>query len=579
MVARPKSDRWHKKPTALLGGVAIFVAVVATDLALVPQTHGSLVLLGSAAWLFLVGLVDDVLCMKPYQKLIGQSMGAAAMVVFGLVLPWTGSMPLNVLITIFWLVGITNAVNLLDNMDGLAAGVAAIASAFLALNFYSSGQMTEALMLATFAAALVGFLVYNSNPASIFMGDCGSMFIGFFLAGAAMLHPTWGRSRTFLPVLAVPVLVLFLPIFDTFFVMILRTLAGRSVARGGRDHTSHRLVALGLSERRAVWMLYGLAATSGLLALMVRNFQFDESLAAILVFTLVLTLAGVHLAGVKVYNEAEVRAAREKPVLSFLVDLSYKRRVFEVCLDVLLIVLAYHTAHSLVFGPVAETGSWDRFLPVVAVLVGVKLPTFLVLGVYRGLWRYVSLDNLLVYAKAVFVGSVASAVVLLMLNRFQGISRAVIALDGLLLMALLCGSRLSFRLIRRAMPAPATGPSRRALIFGAGEAGVLLARELHNNSSLGLVPVGFVDDDKLKQGRMIHGLPVFDANGSFHSVCRDQRIDDLVISTSRITPERLRTIAHECYAANISVRRMRLQIELLDEVPNPGLLEPEPASV
>src|SRR5438270_1786688 len=114
-------------------------------------------------------------------------------------------------ITIFWLIGITNAINLLDNMDGLAAGIAAIGSGFLPLSFVVSGQPTEALMLAVFAAALLGFLVYNSSPASIFMGDCGSLFIGFFLASSALVNVSGGRSRSFLPVLAVPILVLFIP--------------------------------------------------------------------------------------------------------------------------------------------------------------------------------------------------------------------------------------------------------------------------------------------------------------------------------------------------------------------------------
>src|SRR5215471_19190782 len=212
-VARPKTDRWHKRPTAMLGGVAIWLAVIVTYLTLMPHTSASWVVIAAASFLFLVGLVDDWLHIKPYQKLIGQVVGAAMVVNYGLVLPWTRSLSANLVITIFWLIGITNAINLLDNMDGLATGIAAIASGFLTLNFINSGQPNEATMLAVFAAALVGFLVYNSNPASIFMGDCGSMFIGFFLASAALVNVTGGRSR-FITVLAVPILVLFIPIFD-----------------------------------------------------------------------------------------------------------------------------------------------------------------------------------------------------------------------------------------------------------------------------------------------------------------------------------------------------------------------------
>src|SRR5688572_28747314 len=193
-------------------------------------------------------------------------------------------------LAIFWLIVITNAINLLDNMDSLVSGIAIIAAGFLALSFVSTGQYTEALTLLIFAAALLGFLIYNSNPASIFMGDCGSMFVGFFLGSSALMNVSGGRSRSFLPVLAVPILVLFIPIFDTTFVTVLRKLSGRAASRGGRDHTSHRLVALGMSERHAVLMLYGFAALVGVLALLVQRVKLDVSLAAITGFTVVLTL-------------------------------------------------------------------------------------------------------------------------------------------------------------------------------------------------------------------------------------------------------------------------------------------------
>src|SRR5437763_4125199 len=295
-VARPKTDRWHKRSTAMMGGVAIWSAVIVTYLTLVPHSRQGWVVVGASSFLFFVGLVDDILHAKPYQKLIGQDVGAAIAVNYGLALPWTRSLSVNMVITIFWLIGITNATNLLDNMDGLATGIASIASAFLTLSFIANNQPTEALMMAVFAAALLGFLIYNSHPASIFMGDCGSMFIGFFLASMALVNGSGGgRSRSVVAVLAVPVLVLVVPIFDTTFVTLMRTMAGRAPSQGGRDHTSHRLVALGLSERHAVWMLYSFAAAAGALAIFVRHAALGLSIGAIAAFTLVLTLAGIHL--------------------------------------------------------------------------------------------------------------------------------------------------------------------------------------------------------------------------------------------------------------------------------------------
>lgn len=565
MVAKPKIDRWHKKPTAMLGGVTIWLAVIVTYLIFIRHTPYGWVVIGSSTFLFLVGLADDILHAKPYQKLIGQVMGAAFVIYYGLSLPWTGSPTVNMAITIFWLIGITNAINLLDNMDGLASGIAAIASVFLALSFVANGQFMEASMLAVFAAALLGFLVYNSNPASIFMGDCGSLFIGFFLASTALMSASGGRSRSFLPVLAVPILILFIPIFDTTLVTVLRKLAGRAVRQGGRDHTSHRLVAMGMSERRAVIMLYGFAALSGLLGLLVREMEFDLSIAAISGFTVMLTLLGVYLAGVKVYEEKDVHAAREKPLFAFLIDLSYKRRIFEVLLDLVLIILAYYTAYVLRFGPISGSGAWRIFFRTLPVIVFVKMATFLVMGVYRGIWRYTSVDDLVVFAKAVILSSVASLLAILFAFRFEGVSRTVFIVDAMILLMIVAGSRMAFRLFRQILPTSQAREGCRILIYGAGDAGELLLRELLNNRELQYAPIGFIDDDPNKKGKVIHGLRVFGGNGSLQSVCREQRIDEILISSSKFPKERIRQIQHDCRESDVVLKRMLIKIEQVEE--------------
>ena len=133
----------------------------------------------------------------------------------------TGFEIVDIWLTVFWVIGITNAINLLDNMDGLAAGISAIAAFSLALNFATNGLTNELLLTSAFIGALVGFLIFNFNPASIFMGDCGSMFIGFLLSGSVLLNQVGGRSRGIFAILAVPVLILFVPIFDTTFVTVI----------------------------------------------------------------------------------------------------------------------------------------------------------------------------------------------------------------------------------------------------------------------------------------------------------------------------------------------------------------------
>lgn len=566
LVARPKIDRWHKKPTAMFGGVAILLAVLVSYALFVEHTPHSLVAVGASTFLFAIGLIDDLLHTKPYQKLIGQIMAAAFVVAFGLTLPWTSSEPLNIFITIVWLIGITNAVNLLDNMDGLAAGIAAIASVFLAFSFVANGQLTEATVLAVFAAALIGFLIYNFNPATIFMGDCGSMFIGFFLASTALLSAsgTAGRSRSLLPVLSVPILILLIPIFDTTLVTVLRKMSGRAASQGGRDHTSHRLVALGMSERRAVLMLYGFAMLSGVLALFVRQVKLDVSIATIAGFTLMLTLLGVHLSGVKVYDEDDPKLGSDNQLFGFLVDFSYKRRVFEVLLDVVLIILSYYTAYALIFGPYSsESRDWQLFLRTVPLLVFVKMATLLASGVYRGLWRYTSVDDFVVFTRGVFLSSVASVLLVLFAFRFREFSRTVFILDGLMLLMMIGGSRMAFRLFRQMLPTARLREGSRVLIYGAGDGGELLLRELLNNREWQYAPVGFVDDDPRKKGKVIHGLRVLGGNGALRNICRELKVDEVLLSSSRFPKERIEEILRECEAENITLKRMRLKIETL----------------
>ena len=566
-VAEPKSDRWHKRQTAMLGGVAIFVATAAAYLLFVPLTNESLVVMGGASFLFLVGLVDDIYSVRPYQKLIGQLIGAGFIVLSGLKLPLTGYEIVDIWLTVFWIVGITNAINLLDNMDGLAAGVSAIAAFSLAMNFASNGLTNELLLTSTLIGALIGFLVFNFNPASIFMGDCGSMFIGFLLAGSVLLNQSGGRSRGIVAILAVPVLILFVPIFDTTFVTVLRKLWGRKASQGGRDHTSHRLVALGLSERSAVLMLYAFAVIAGSLSLLVGQIGVIKSFAIIGFFTVVLVILGVYLSKVKVYEgEEEDQAVQENAVFAFLINVSHKRRIFEVFLDAFLITLAYYSSFALLFASFEASSNWDLFLRTLPLLILIKLGSFLVVGVYRGLWRYTSIGDLITFAKGGLLGSILSVLAILLLYRFQGFSRTVFIIDGVFLLLLVVGSRMAFRVIRQMLP-PAVAPDgRRVLIYGAGDGGEMLLRELNNNPEWSYRAVGFIDDDPLKKDKVIHGLAVFDGNGTLADLCRQKDISEILISIRNLSPEQLKKIREICRDTNVILKRAQIKIEPIDFV-------------
>jgi UDP-GlcNAc:undecaprenyl-phosphate GlcNAc-1-phosphate transferase len=311
-----------------------------------------------------------------------------------------------------------------------------------------------------------------------------------------------------------------------------------------------------------VWLLYGLAALSGVLALLVQRVKLDVSLAAIAGFTIVLTLLGVYLAGVKVYDETEeALAAGNKSLYAFLVDLSYKRRIFEVLLDVVLILLAYWAAYAVKFGALSGSGAWKLFLRTLPVLVFVKMAAFLVMGVYRGIWRYTGLDDLIVFAKAVVLSTVLSVIAVLFAFRFEGFSRTVFLIDGVLMFMFLAGSRMAFRLFRQVIPIAKSAGGRRVLIYGAGDGGELLLRELLNNRALKYSPVGFVDDDPAKSGKLLHGLKVYAGNGDLSSICRQHEVDAVLISSSRMSETRLQEILDFCRTQEIMVKRMRITIE------------------
>src|SRR5262249_51173172 len=205
----------------------------------------------------------------------------------------------------------------------------------------TSGQAAAAVVSAGLAGAVLGFLVYNFNPASIFMGDSGSLFIGFLLGATALLHSTQ-RSRGLVAVLAPPVLILAIPILDTTLVTVLRKLTGRPVSGAGRDPTPHRLVALGLSERGATLTLYAMAIASGFTGVAAFHFPTSVALGFLPLFVMILLFIAVYLARVKVYKAADDTAlVSEKAVLPTLADFTYKRRIFEVLNDFVLIVLSY----------------------------------------------------------------------------------------------------------------------------------------------------------------------------------------------------------------------------------------------
>ncbi len=280
----PAARKVHTSPVPLLGGVAIYLAFLValllfSDAFYVNQVIG--ILLG-ATWVSFLGIWDDWRTLRPLVKLAGQLLAIAILILTGVQVEFLRNPWLNVLVTAAWIVGITNAVNFLDNMDGLSGGVAAIASAWFLILSLLNGQFLVAPFAAALLGASLGFLVYNFNPARIFMGDAGSLFLGFMLAavGIKLRFPTLPDAVTWM----IPVLVLGVPVLDMTLVTVSRL--RRRVnpwTTAGQDHLSHRLVQLGMSHRSAVLTIYGMCALSGALGFAL---QFVPYPVAYIVFAL-----------------------------------------------------------------------------------------------------------------------------------------------------------------------------------------------------------------------------------------------------------------------------------------------------
>ncbi len=269
-VATPQATRWHLAPVPLLGGLAIWLAFVISLLVFGEGTEFRelvAILLGVTLVAGL-GLIDDRNGISVRTKSFGQLLAASIVVTGGLRTHLFDFLPLiDIALTLFWIIGITNAINFMDNMDGLAAGISAVASGSFLLLALLNGQVLVASLAAALLGACLGFLIYNFQPALTFMGDTGSLALGFALAvlGIKLNFPGLPTRLTWM----VPVLVLAVPIFDVTLVAVSRKRRGVPVARGGVDHTSHRMARLGLSNRRVVLALYSLAMAFGLMAVLI----------------------------------------------------------------------------------------------------------------------------------------------------------------------------------------------------------------------------------------------------------------------------------------------------------------------
>ena len=521
-VAQPREDRWHRTPTPLLGGLAITAGIAAASLTVAPSPALAIVGAGAVA-AFALGLFDDLRGTSPATKLVGQVLIGTTLFLGGIGVRVIEFTPAAYLLTVLWVVAIMNAINLLDNMDGLAAGVAGIAGAALLLGGGENAGPAAFVSAATTGAAL-GFLVHNFPPARIFMGDAGSQLLGYLLAAAALMQNIGSASGLSL-VVAGPLLILAVPLFDIAFVTATRSLLGVPVHRGGRDHTSHRLAALGLSERTTVLTLYALTAALAALGLL------TSIVSPLVLPLLILGVVGLVLFGVFLSQVGVRRPPAAGPRRLVLAEFGlYARFGLEVLMDVVLMTTAYYTAFAIRFEGNLYSDWSQPFILSLPIVVSIQLLSFVLTRLYRTLWRYLGAADLVAIVRSTTLGSVLAAVVLLVIVPIQGASRAVLIIDWILVTALVIGARVFLVWLfdwgaRRERVA-----DRRALIVGAAEQGQVAMRYLQQAEPMAYRPLGFVDDDKGKRYRRLAGLPILGNISELERLVRENRIEAVVIA-------------------------------------------------
>ena len=565
LVAVPSDERWHEQPTPTFGGVGIFAGFLAGVLLALAtgalEWSGELGgILAGVAIVFVAGLVDDLWHLSPLAKLGAQIVAAVVVLASGLDVEIVGNDVLAWAIGLLWLVGITNAFNLLDNMDGLAATLAIVSCAYFAIDAVTEHQNDTVLALAlALGLACAGFLPFNLRPrrgAAVFMGDSGSLVIGFGLASLA-LAASWTVAGTTVATILLPLLVLAIPILDTTLVTIARLVEKRPVTQGGRDHTSHRLVYYGLSETKAVLLLAIVASAIGATALAYNVLDNGRltSIGVLVTFVLLVQFGSF-------LSDLEERSRRgvQGPEPSLWRALVFEpRRLVEVFTDFVLICASFLAAYLLVVGGMGTEYERGVYLSALPILLGARYVFFVALGVYRRVWRYATARDVVPIVVACFASAVVAGLVLVALRPIGSFPAAqIFAVDALLCTALVGASRLALRLLPETFAQ--RGDRRRVLVVGAGRAGRSVARDLREGSSARAV--GFLDDNPRIRRRRILGISVVGSLDEAERAIASTRADEVLVSIPAAPAERIEFVVGAAERARIPCRTVRQHVEL-----------------
>lgn len=546
LVDEPDERRIHKVPIPRCGGIAVFLA---THLALLVVFFGPWKNLGGATqlkeWglilagsllLLLIGIYDDRYSMKAWFKLGGQLTVALIMFLGGFTFEAFLGIPLhfaiNMVATLFWFTLLINAFNLIDGMDGACAGLGLIASAGLAGMLLSLHQPTDALVLFALAGACLGFLRYNFNPASIFLGDCGSMFIGFILAAVSLKANV---KQSMLVALLVPLLAVGVPAFDVILAVwrrIVRKLISNLRQDGlatkvfgpDLDHIHHKLMRSGMTQRKAAVMMYVAAILVCVLALGAT--ALNSNRIALLMIGMVVALHVIvrQVAQIELYNTTQLvlqGVHRPKNVISMLVA---------ICWDISCLLLATYVVFAIVL--LKSFSLWH-----LGICVTIPFATIYFYNIYKTVWTRSRVSQLFVLSLQLVAGEVLAYVALLWASDLTHIELLIaLVLHALITFIGIVGGRASLRVVRDLSAwmrgTAASGQDMKTLILGAGENAILYLRQasFEDQQRAPRRIIGLIDDNPALHRKVVYGYPVLGTFAELEQIIEEQSVNELIFS-------------------------------------------------
>lgn len=589
----PDERKVHTSMMPRIGGLAVFLSATGTILTLyflfsesLPNlfdgSYTTLIVAFCFITLFGLGFRDDLKPLSPEVKFGIQFILATIIYFAGFKISNitnpidTGVLEIGIFdlpITILWIVGITNAFNLIDGLDGLASGVAVIACISIFIITSLSGQIEAAIFSLIIAGALIGFLRYNFNPAKIFLGDSGSLLIGFALA-LLSIQSTAKISTGFTVLL--PILVLALPITDTLVSMI-RRLIGSFLNRDpeapsqsilhrihgmftpDKLHIHHRLLSLGFSHRNAVLVLYMVSmffAFSAFLFTEIDSFQRSVTIAFALGFILILFIKKLRYHEMAIFNNGLILPFYEKWI--------QKQSQWISFVDIFFVAISYSLSYTLVYlvNPVAVEQLNFTFTLILVLFV--QLATLWTTGLYREKMNQFGIANVL-HITASISTAVGLTGILFLLMEFLSLIQTVqfLIFDFYFLLTLLFGHRIAYQALRFLFNRDKkTG--KNVLIYGAGENGTLTLQKILNSSNNDLKIIGFLDDDPSLEGKLIYGYPILGGHWVLPKTHRSHKIDSIYLCDEDIHCENLRRLRKITSQNNISIKKLNITLQEIE---------------